>query len=169
MAVPAVAVTLALSGCGQQSLIGEQAIDPSAEQVSAEEAREAAQALREETGSEGAGETSTTASGQAGGEAAGPTDGGGSTTGTESSGQEATTSGEPTGSGIADQALAELYQEFPVLAAVPPEQLRPVADEVCTTIASQGPAAAQSVLAEVPGVAGQAQLVVDYMDAEVCP
>jgi hypothetical protein len=55
-ALSALVLGLALTGCGGQAIVGEAAIDPEHEQVSAEEAREMAQRVHEESvGGEGGG------------------------------------------------------------------------------------------------------------------
>ena len=53
VAVASVAVVLAVSGCGNQTLVGPGAIDPAPSPVGAEEAREAAHELQSEQGGAG--------------------------------------------------------------------------------------------------------------------
>jgi hypothetical protein len=194
MAGAAVALGLALSGCGQQTLVGEGAMDPEAPQMSVEEAQEEAARLQEEGVGQG------TESGAAGGESpseSGSESGGGS--GSESHSESGTASGGgseaseaeasagsdegseatspetgATGSEnaqITDQALAQFEQQFPAIAGVVSEQqLRTTATQVCSAIASGGTAAGQEVAETLPGMTGTtAQQVVGFFDREVCP
>ena len=152
MAGAALALGLALTGCGQQALVGEAALDPEAPQLTAEEARQEASRLQEEGVGHGAEEAggggeshSETGSGGGGeshsetGSESGTASGGGSepseaeanagsdegSASTESGGGSASTGtgGGGSGSGqITDQALAQFQQQFPAISAVASEQ-----------------------------------------------
>lgn len=198
IAVSALAVGLALTGCGQQSLVGQGAMDPESPQLSAEEAQREAARLQEEggvghgaesggaaAGGSGTGETAhgSESGGAASGEtASGETASGG--TGTteaeanagsdEGSGTVTSESGTGTGSGtaqISDEAIAQFEQQFPALSRVVSEQqLRTTATQVCSAISAGGTAAGQQVVETLPGVnATTAQQVVGFFDREVCP
>lgn len=193
MAGAALALGLALTGCGQQALVGEAAMDPETPQLTAEEARQEAARLQEEgvghgaeegegggeaqseTGSEGGGEShsetgseSGTASG-GGSEASEAEANAGSDEGSAATSTESGAGGSASG-GITDEALAQFEQQFPAISAVASEQqLRSTATQVCSAIAAGGTAAGQQVVETLPGVTGTtAQQVVGFFDREVC-
>jgi hypothetical protein len=190
MAGAALALGLALTGCGQQTLVGEGALDPEAPQMSVEEAQEEAARLQEEGvghGAEGGaagGESHSESGSGSGGEAhseSGTASGGGSApseaeadAGSDEGSGATTPASGATGSGsgqITDQALAQFEQQFPAIAgAASEQQLRTTATQVCSAIASGGTAASQQVVETLPGVTGTtAQQVVGFFDREVCP
>ena len=180
MAGAALALGLALTGCGQQTLVGEGALDPEAPQVSAEEARQEAARLQEEgvghgsEGGEGGGHGSEggESHSESGSAAGGAKDHGtGSGGGAEDHGSGSGGGAEGAAGGITDEALAQFEQQFPAISAVASEQqLRTTATQVCSAMAAGGTAAGQQVVETLPGVTGTtAQQVVGFFDREVCP
>lgn len=181
MAGAALALGLALTGCGQQALVGEAAMDPETPQLTAEEARQEAARLQEEGVGHGAeegegggeshsetGSESGTASG-GGSEASEAEANAGSVEGSAATSTESGAGGSASG-GITDEALAQFEQQFPAISAVASEQqLRSTATQVCSAIAAGGTAAGQQVVETLPGVTGTtAQQVVGFFDREVC-
>lgn len=194
IAVSALAVGLALTGCGEQSLVGQGAMDPEHPQLSAEEAQQEAARLQEEGGvGHGAESGGSAAEGSGTGESAHGSGSGESESGGSESGGTGTTeaeanagfdegsgtvtsseSGTGTGSGaaqISDQAIAQFEQQFPAVSRVVSEQqLRTTATQVCSAISAGGTAAGQQVVETLPGVNGTtAQQIVGFFDREVCP